>query len=86
MWDAIREPLYSIDPVKEVKSESLYLFGLYQYQWPVNHMMTDGIPLIPLYPQLGFPPDGTTGYYSSNCVKSDAEIVQAFMDAKGISG
>jgi len=36
--------------------------------------------------QLGFPPDGTTGYYSSNCTKSDAAAVQAFMDAKGISG
>ena len=36
--------------------------------------------------QLGFPPTGTTGYYSSNATKADAEIVQAYMDAKGISG
>lgn len=36
--------------------------------------------------QLGFPPAGTTGYYSANADKADAEAVQAFLDAKSISG
>lgn len=36
--------------------------------------------------QLGFPPAGTTGYYSANAHKADAEVVQTFLDAKNISG
>lgn len=39
-----------------------------------------------LFWQLGFPPAGTTGYYSANAHKADAEVVQTFLDAKNISG
>jgi hypothetical protein len=35
--------------------------------------------------QLGFPPQGTTGYYSANATKADAAAVQAFLDGKNIS-
>jgi dipeptidyl-peptidase-3 len=35
---------------------------------------------------LGFPPSGSTSYYSANASKADAERAQAYLDAKQISG
>lgn len=52
LWDAVRELLYSTEPVKE----------------------------------LGFPPSGSSTYYSANVSKEDVAAVQAFMDAHQISG
>lgn len=34
----------------------------------------------------GFPPSGSTAYYSANASKEDAALVQTFLDAQGISG
>nr|VZI32617.1 unnamed protein product [Spirometra erinaceieuropaei] len=32
--------------------------------------------------RLAFPPEGMTTYYSSNCTRADAEIVQSFLNSK----
>lgn len=47
---------------------------------PHTHTITN-----PNQKQLGFPPQGTTGYYSANAGKADAAAVQAFLDGKGVS-
>ncbi|VDM18229.1 unnamed protein product [Hydatigera taeniaeformis] len=36
--------------------------------------------------RLAFPPDGLTTYYSGNCTREDAEIVQKYLNAKKIEG
>lgn len=36
--------------------------------------------------ELGFPPAGSTTYYSANATEKDAAAVQAFLDAKGLLG
>lgn len=35
---------------------------------------------------LGFPPAGTTTYFSKNCTKQDSEVVGKFLTEKGIEG
>ncbi|CDS42565.1 dipeptidyl peptidase 3 [Echinococcus multilocularis] len=36
--------------------------------------------------RLAFPPDGLTTYYSGDCTREDAEIVQKYLNAKKIEG
>ena len=51
----------------------------YPQQHPTQHTHTH------THTQLGFPPQGTTGYYSGNATKVDAAAVQAWLDSKGVS-
>ncbi|VDK84507.1 unnamed protein product [Dibothriocephalus latus] len=34
--------------------------------------------------RLAFPPEGTTAYYSANCTREDAELVQSFLNSRKV--